>query len=151
VVSEQLITSRRVPTGYGPRDPLTGDPLGGRTFWNATAEVQFPFPFFPRSLGVRGALFADVGQLFNPGRDVSVLNPILTRRRTSAILPTTGQRITRAEVIEQVNGDAIRASVGASLLWASPFGPLRLDYSFPVAEEDFDDIEQFNFGVSTAF
>jgi outer membrane protein insertion porin family len=45
----------------------------------------------------------------------------------------------------------VRASVGASLLWASPFGPLRLDYAFPINDEEFDDVEEFNFGVSSAF
>ena len=31
-----------------------------------------------------------------------------------------------------------RASVGASLIWASPFGPLRVDYAMPVVKQDND-------------
>ena len=31
----------------GPRDLITGDALGGKTFWAATAEVRFPLPFVP--------------------------------------------------------------------------------------------------------
>ena len=34
--------------GFGPRDLLTSDALGGSTFWSATAEVRFPIPFIPR-------------------------------------------------------------------------------------------------------
>jgi outer membrane protein insertion porin family len=30
--------------GYGPRDTLTNNALGGDTFWATTAEVRFPFP-----------------------------------------------------------------------------------------------------------
>lgn len=129
--------------GFGPRDPLTGDPLGGRTYWNATAEVTFPLPFIPRTLGLRGALFADVGQLFDPG------NFAQTNINASSVAAGLGG-LTAAQ-INQVNSDSVRASVGASVVWNSPFGPLRLDYAIPIASENFDDIEEFNFGVSSAF
>jgi len=124
--------------GFGPRDPITGDALGGRTFWTATAEVIFPFPFVSRSLGLRGALFADAGQIANVG------DPAKASVNDANLFLTPAQSA-------QLGSDEIRASVGASVLWASPFGPLRLDYAFPISEESFDDIEEFNFGVSTAF
>ena len=130
--------------GYGPRDPITGDPLGGRTFWNATAEVQFPLPFVPRSLGIRGAVFADVGQLTNVG------SAAIAAVNTASLTGAPGAPLTAAQ-LDQVDDDAVRASVGGSVLWDSPFGPLRLDYAVPISEESFDDIEEFNFGVSTAF
>ena len=44
--------------GLGPRDLLTGDALGGSTYWSATAEVRFPLPFIPEDLGMSGAFFA---------------------------------------------------------------------------------------------
>ena len=44
-----------------------------------------------------------------------------------------------------------RASVGAGLIWASPFGPLRVDYAVPVLKEDTDEVQNFNFGISTRF
>ena len=44
-----------------------------------------------------------------------------------------------------------RASVGAGLIWASPFGPLRIDYAIPVMKEATDDEQDFNFGMSTRF
>ena len=130
--------------GYGPRDPITGDPLGGRTFWNATAEVQFPLPFVPRSLGLRGAVFADVGQLTNVG------SAAIAAVNAASLAGAPGAPLTAAQR-DQVDDDALRASVGGSVLWSSPFGPLRLDYAVPISEESFDDIEEFNFGVSTAF
>ena len=122
--------------GYGPRDPLTGDALGGRTYWNATAEVQFPLPFISRSLGLRGAFFGDAGQLFDPG--------------DGAIAAISGLP-TFADPLGQLDNDSIRASVGASVIWDSPFGPLRLDYAFPIANESYDKLREINFGVSTAF
>ncbi|MEP4563385.1 MAG: BamA/TamA family outer membrane protein, partial [Nitratireductor sp.] len=44
-----------------------------------------------------------------------------------------------------------RASVGASILWSSPFGPIRLDYAFPIVKEPTDEVQNINFGVSTRF
>jgi len=125
--------------GYGPRDPLTGDPLGGRTYWNATAEVLFPLPMVPRSLGLRGALFADVGQLTSVGSST-----------LANIAIANGGPLTAAQ-LAQADDDGIRASVGGSVIWASPFGPLRVDYAVPIADEPFDDVQEFNFGISTAF
>ena len=46
---------------------------------------------------------------------------------------------------------AIRASVGVGLMWASPFGPIRIDYAIPVKKQDQDDVQEFNFGISTRF
>lgn len=129
--------------GYGPRDPLTGDPLGGRSYWNATAEVLFPMPFIPRSLGLRAGLFADVGQLTDVG------NSAITAVTATALASPNGA-LTPAQQA-QLDDDALRASFGASLLWNSPFGPLRVDYSFATTQEDYDDEQEFNFGVSTAF
>ena len=111
--------------GIGPyQDSGNGNRywLGGTTYANATAEVQFPMPLVPDSLGIRGAFFADAATLYG--------------NNTSGAL-----------------GDdkKLRASVGLSLMWASPFGPLRFDYAFPVAKADTDKVQNFNFGVSTKF
>ena len=45
----------------------------------------------------------------------------------------------------------LRASVGVGLMWASPFGPIRIDYAIPVKKEASDDVQEFNFGISTRF
>ena len=44
-----------------------------------------------------------------------------------------------------------RASVGLGLMWASPFGPIRIDYAIPVKKEPTDVTQEFNFGLSTRF
>jgi outer membrane protein insertion porin family len=45
----------------------------------------------------------------------------------------------------------LRASVGVGLLWSSPFGPIRIDYAIPVKKESTDDVQEFNFGMSSRF
>jgi len=118
--------------GIGPYDAATvGNPggpdhLGGRTYLHASAELQFPIPVVPESIGFRGALFADAATLYGNS------------------LTSTGGTVAGADM-------KLRASVGASLIWASPFGPLRVDYAIPVKKEATDKVQNFNFGISTRF
>lgn len=111
--------------GIGPYDTVTGDHLGGKTYFNASAEMQFPLPLLSEGLGFKGAVFADAATLF--GTDLAGVNPIGS------------------------TASAWRASVGASVLWASPFGPLRVDYAVPVLSQTGDLIQNFSFGISTRF
>ena len=59
------------PNGIGPRDltffPYTGsgDALGGTKYWGASAELQMPFWFLPKEVGLKGAVYADAGSLFD--------------------------------------------------------------------------------------
>ena len=45
----------------------------------------------------------------------------------------------------------IRSSVGVGLIWASPFGPLRIDYAVPINKVTGDRIQEFRFGGGTPF
>ncbi len=112
--------------GIGPFDENGQDHLGGTTYFNASVEAQFPIPIVPESFGLRGAVFADAATLYGSDVDVQGTNIVSTDM-------------------------SWRASVGFGLLWASPFGPLRIDYAVPVAKEDTDDTQEFNFGISTRF
>jgi len=37
------------------------------------------------------------------------------------------------------------------VLWSSPVGPLRADFSYVITSEDFDETEVFGFGTTTKF
>ena len=111
--------------GIGPR-MTNGDTLGGTTYFTASTEATFPLPFVSRDAGFRGAFFADAGTLY--GNEVKL----------------GGDRARGTDM-------AWRASVGASVIWASPFGPLRFDYAIPVIKEDFDQTQRFKFGISSQF
>ncbi len=117
--------------GIGPRDLGTRDALGGTTFWAATAEVRFPIPFIPDELGISGAVFADAGSLFGSTDDVEALDA--------------------AGSINLADDSAIRAAVGASILWNSPVGPLRVDYAEPIESQSYDKDQKIRFGASTKF
>lgn len=116
--------------GYGPRvadGTATGLGVGGNTYWNATAEISFPLPFISEDAGFRGAVFADAGMLF--GTD---LPGGLDFGGTFA--DTT-----------------LRASVGASVMWASPIGLLRVDYARVLSSAAYDVTQTIRFSVGTQF
>ncbi|MBV8790963.1 MAG: outer membrane protein assembly factor BamA, partial [Pseudolabrys sp.] len=120
------------PSGLGPRDltpGTTNDPLGGTMYWGASLEAQAPFSFLPREVGIKGALFADAGSLWGYKGPTS--------------WNVTGETITPADE------NKIRASVGAGVIWNSPFGPLRFDYAYPLMKTGYDRVQQFRFGGGT--
>ena len=112
-------------SGMGPRDPVTGDAMGGNIFAMGTAELQFPFPVVPPEIGLKAALFADAGTLFDTDGLVAVGTPLDT--------------------------PAIRSSIGGSILWASPLGPLRADFAYVLTSEGYDKTQVFRFGGGTTF
>ena len=83
-------------------------------------------------------LFADAGMLFNLDAQ-------------AVALATAAAGGATASALGDLNDESIRASVGGSIIWASPFGPLRVDYAIPIASESYDDLREFNFGVSSKF
>ena len=47
--------------------------------------------------------------------------------------------------------NVIRTSVGASLIWASPLGPIRFDLAYPVIKGKYDQTQFFNFTGGATF
>ena len=121
--------------GYGPRDLSTGDALGGAMYWATTAEIRFPIPFVPDDLGISGAVFADAGSLWDAGGSA---------KNALATCVTGGQACL-------ADDKTIRSSVGASLMWASPVGPIRMDLAKVLSKESYDDEQMFRFGAATKF
>ncbi len=148
------------PGGIGPRDLFTNAGLGGTTYVGASAEVQFPIFGLPKELGLRGALFADVGTLFGyKGRTnfgavpFPGCGPTYNGNGTaiSASNPAGGYAITPGSCINLVDSKAIRSSVGASLLWSSPLGPIRFDYAFALSKGANDVTQAFRFSGGSSF
>ena len=111
-------------SGIGPRDITlnsTQDALGGTMYWGATLEVQYPLIFLPKDFGMKAALFADAGSLWNYRGPLS-----FTGTTPVHFLPLT---------INLRDANIIRSSVGAGLLWESPFGPLRFDYAIAITQD----------------
>jgi outer membrane protein insertion porin family len=134
------------PNGIGPRDLTfypytgTGDALGGTKYWGASAELQMPFWFLPKEVGLRGAVYADAGSLWDYQGPTSWA---ATGEVNSPTCPTCG--------LQYDDSTIIRSSVGVGLIWQSPFGPLRFDYAVPLSKGKYDIVQQFKFGGGTSF
>jgi outer membrane protein insertion porin family len=139
-------------SGIGPRDlnPLTTqDALGGSIYWGGTVEVLFPLSFIPKDFGLRAAIFADAGSLWN----YTGVTTFPTLFATTAYVCPDGTAVGFGTPTKLCLADSglIRSSVGASIIWASPFGPLRFDYAFALTKEPWDKLQAFRFGGMSRF
>ena len=116
------------PAGLGPRDLSNGedDAIGGNYYWVARFESDFPLGL-PEELGLRGGVFYDVGNLYNVDN-----------------VDTTGATIVGG------NG-SIRHVIGVSVLWDTPFGPLRFNFSQALKKESFDREQNFDLTIQAQF
>jgi len=98
------------------------DSLGGKYFYTTTGEISFPLGL-PKELNIVGKGFIEAGSLWG----------------TDDVGPTIR------------DSSALRVTAGVGIQWVSPFGPLRLDYSFPIKFQPFDNRQRFNFSFGTRF
>ena len=145
------------PNGIGPRDinPFgTQDAVGGTKYWGASLEMQMPFWFLPKEVGLKGAVYADAGGLYDyQGPTTWTATSELTTPANSNCIRPTQTPPTAGTCTGLVFDDSkvVRTSVGVGLVWASPFGPLRFDYAIPLTKGQFDRVQQFRFGGGTSF
>ncbi len=142
------------PNGIGPRDinPFgTTDSLGGTKYWGISAELQMPFWFLPKEVGLKGSVYADAGGLYDYKGPTSWA--FTNEVNAAGCIPGTTNPVTTGTCTGLVydNGNVVRSSVGVGLIWASPFGPLRIDYAVPLTKGQFDRVQQFKFGGGTSF
>ncbi|MBR0839598.1 outer membrane protein assembly factor BamA [Bradyrhizobium liaoningense] len=142
------------PNGIGPRDlnPFgTQDALGGTKYWGASFEVQMPFWFLPKEVGLKGAVYADAGGLYDYKGPTSwfATNEV----NVPGCIPSTVNPPSAGTCTGLVYDDSkvIRSSVGVGLIWQSPFGPLRFDYAVPLSKGKYDRTQEFRFGGGTTF
>ncbi len=98
-----------------------GNPTGGNLLATGSLELIFPLGKDVRS--VRASAFLDAGNVFNTN------------------CPSA------SEYCLDFGLDEIRYSVGVSLTWLSPLGPLNFSYSFPLNADDDDRTEGFSFEI----
>lgn len=117
------------PNGIGPIETqagsLVGEQLGGNFFAALKFEAEFPLGT-PEEFGLSGGVFYDIGAIWDAD----------TRNATGTVTS---------------NGFNDRHVVGFSLFWASPFGPLRLNFSQALKSEPGDLEQQFDVTVRTDF
>jgi outer membrane protein insertion porin family len=146
------------PFGLGPRDISPGldpggNPLGGTRYWGASLESDFPIWGLPKEVGLRGGVFADAGAVWGYQGQTNFTGPNGTACSTCAVIPyNTSPFFTQGNTIT-VGGDStdIRTSVGVSLIWSSPLGPIRFDFAKAITKNQWDQTQIFNFTGGTTF
>ena len=99
-----------------------GEFLGGNNFAVLKLDAEFPLGV-PEEFGISGGAFYDVGAIWN----VDSIGAV------------------------QSSGFKPRHTVGLSLFWESPFGPLRMNFSKALKKEPGDIEREFDITVRTEF
>jgi outer membrane protein insertion porin family len=107
------------------------DNVGGRQYWATSAELQAPVPLIPAGSGLKFGLFADAGSVWGYGGAGS--------------LPALSQSLQQS--VQVADSNIMRSSLGAGLIWDSPFGPIRADYAIPVTKASYDVTQRFKFSA----
>jgi outer membrane protein insertion porin family len=111
--------------GFGPR-LASGEFVGTTMYAGISGEIEFPIPGLPENYGLSGAVWADAAWIGD----------------SSNILGGGG-------AVATSNDQPWRTSVGASLIWDSPFGPLRGDFAHVLNKSTDDRTQMFQFTIST--
>jgi outer membrane protein insertion porin family len=99
-----------------------GDALGGNMFASVRFEAEFPLGL-PEEYGITGGAFVDMGSVWG--------------------LDDVGS----AQGVDR----ALRSAAGLAILWTTPIGPLRMNFSRPLQKESFDISQNFELTISTKF
>lgn len=119
--------------GYGPRDLAVPnqDALGGNFFAAARLEAEFPIGL-PDEYGIRGGVFFDVGSVWS--------------------LDNVDGGANGSDGLDLVDDSFhLRSSVGVSVFWTTPIGPLRFNLAKALDTQPGDEERVFDLTLSTSF
>lgn len=121
----------------GPRDSLTGFPIGGAGVFVNQTELRFPYPqlpYFGRSLGF--VLFEDMGNVFNNSSDIwpSAIRIKQPHSWTCKDLnPADQEAVSRSSSTNDTglcDFNDFSQTVGLGLRYHTPIGPIRVDFGY---------------------
>ena len=117
---------------YGQIGPREGDePLGGENYAVSRIEANFPIGL-PKELGFYGGIFAEAGSLWGLNYDKEKIE-------------------IDANDLKSVDSQ-IRSSVGFTLYWSTPIGPLQFNWAKPQQYlSGVDKTENFSFNIASQF
>jgi len=108
----------------GPRDPVTGFPIGGSGLFTNNVELRLPpltLPFVQDNMSL--ALFWDAGNVFNDGR--TMLDSLLRWRQKDPSLC-----VHDAPAPNQCDFSYVSHALGIGVRYRTPIGPVRFDFGY---------------------
>lgn len=114
----------------GPRDPLTGYPVGGSALFLNNFELRFPPPTLPWVQdNLSFAIFHDMGNVFTDGDHM--LNSLLHwRQNTSICSQAVGTLLVTGSGATLCRYDYISHAIGLGVRYKTPVGPVRFDLGY---------------------
>ncbi len=114
----------------GPRDPLTGFPLGGSALFLNNLELRFPPPTLPWIQdNLSFAVFHDMGNVFSNGDHM--LNSLLHwRQNTSLCSQPIGTQLITGSGATLCRYDYVSHAIGLGIRYKTPVGPVRFDLGY---------------------
>ncbi len=117
---------RGLAKGYGPKtgagaSGTVGESTGATMYAAISGEIQFPLPVVPETYGLKGAIWAD-GAIIGAAAGGEPIDPLS---------------------IDQ----PLKGSVGASIIWDGPFGPIRGDVGYAHTKATTDTREFFQLTI----
>jgi outer membrane protein insertion porin family len=107
----------------GPRDPVTGFPLGGSALFINNVELRFPptpLPYLKDNVSF--ALFEDAGNVFTSGSNM--LDSLLHWRQKDPA------DCLQEATANQCDFNYVSHSVGLGVRYKTPIGPVRFDFGY---------------------
>ena len=113
--------------GLGPRDldAPNRDALGGNYFAVARFEADFPLGL-PEEYGISAGVFLDVGSVWGLDNTAGAGGPV-------------------------DDSFSLRSSIGLSIFWTTPIGPLTFNFANVLEREVYDEEQLFDFTITTRF
>ncbi|MEM9100792.1 MAG: outer membrane protein assembly factor BamA [Pseudomonadota bacterium] len=112
--------------------------VGGNARVLGGVELIFPTPFADEdNRSIRTSAFVDIGNVWDTDDNISAL---------AEIDPSFAD-----EIADYGDKDSYRVSVGISVQWISPLGPLKFSFAKPIEKEANDRQETIGFNVGRTF
>ena len=142
----------------GPRDPVTGFPIGGAAAFVNSFELRLPPPRLPYvGTSVSFVLFHDMGNVFVKGDDIwpSFLRFRQPDRAGCRDLSLTDQEAPNTEnnsigLTGRCSDNYFSHALGIGARYNTPIGPLRFDTSYNLNPPIYPEIEGYDLDNATA-
>jgi len=111
-------------------NPISADadsPFGGNVLVEASAEIIFPLPWIKDQSSFQVALFVDAGNIFDSNCGEFQRN------------------------CSKLDLGKLSSTYGLGLTWISSFGPMSFSLAQPIQENEFDEVEVFQFSMGNSF